>query len=269
VPGRGLIAIAAAAAVLCLAGCAQQGKVVSTTGSHSATSSSTTSSSTSSSAPEVKFHVHPHAVQPVAGSAPKPRTPPPAGVTASVSVSSGSQSATLAQPLSNQEVEQQLAQSGMSSNTNLATLTPNGLAIAPIGAPPQVQAIINAGNEIARLPYLYAGGHLTYQDTAYDCSGSISYVLAAAHLLDHTVDSTELETWGEPGPGKWVTVFANADHTFMYVAGRDRLAVVRSEGRRARPVDLHRQASARALALASGGRGASGAGLLHLVRARG
>src|ERR1700760_2186585 len=98
----------------------------------------------------------------------------------------------------------------MSSNPNLATLAPDGLAIAPIGAPPQVQAIINAGNEIARLPYRYAGGHLTYQDTAYDCSGSISYVLAAAQLLNTTVDSTELESWGKPGAGKWVTVFANA-----------------------------------------------------------
>jgi hypothetical protein len=218
VPGRGLIAIAAATAALC-AGCAEQSSVVSSTGSRSSTSSSTTSSSTSSSSPGPTFHVHPHAVQPVAGSAPKARTPPPAGTTASVSVSGHGQDEALAQPLSNSEVEQQLAQSGMSSNTHQATLTPDGLAVAPVGAPAQVQAIINAGNQIALLPYRYAGGHLTYQDTAYDCSGSISYVLAAAHLLDHTVDSTELETYGDPGPGKWVTIFANAGHTFMYVAG--------------------------------------------------
>jgi hypothetical protein len=216
--GRGLIPIAAAVAGLC-AGCAQQGKVV-TTGSSSTTSSSSSSSSsstTTASAPT--FKVHPHAVQPVAGAAAKTHTPPPAGTSASVSVSSPSQEVSLSRPLSNAQVRAQLTQSGMSPNANQATLTPNGLAVAPPGAPAQVQAIINAGNEIARLPYRYAGGHLTYQDTAYDCSGSISYVLAAAHLLNYTVNSTALETWGKAGPGKWVTVFANAGHTFMYVAG--------------------------------------------------
>jgi hypothetical protein len=218
VRARGLIPIAAAVAALC-AGCAQQGKVI-TTGSSTATSSSTSSTSsstTTASAPT--FHVHPHAVQPVAGTAAKTRTPPPAGTTASVSVESPSQDVSLARPLSNAQVRAQLAQSGMSANAEQATLAPDGLAVAPPGAPAQVQAIINAGNEIARLPYRYAGGHLTYQDTAYDCSGSISYVLAAAHLLNYTVNSTALETWGKAGPGKWVTVFANAGHTFMYVAG--------------------------------------------------
>jgi cell wall-associated NlpC family hydrolase len=215
---RARLAIAAAAAALC-AGCAQQSTVVSSTGSRSATSSSTTSSSTTSEAPGPTLHVHPHVVQPVAGAAPKSKTPPPAGTTASVHVSSPSQNVALAQPLSNAQVEKELAQSGMSSDTRQATLTPDGLAVAPVGAPAEVQAIINAGNQIALLPYRYAGGHLTYQDTAYDCSGSISYVLAAAHLLGYTVNSTALETYGDPGPGKWVTIFANAGHTFMYVAG--------------------------------------------------
>ena len=107
----------------------------------------------------------------------------------------------------------------MSASTTQATLTPGGLAVAPIDAPAAVQEVIAAGNEIARLPYRYGGGHMTYEDSAYDCSGSISYVFAAAHLLDHTVVSGDLENWGKPGPGKWITVFANAGHTFMYVAG--------------------------------------------------
>jgi hypothetical protein len=220
VRARGLIPIAAAVAALC-AGCAEQQRVV-TTGSSTASSSSRSSSSstsrtTTASAPT--FHVHPHAVQPVAGTAGTTRKPPPAGTSASVSVESPTQDVALARPLSNAQVRAQLVKSGMSPNANQATLTPNGLAVAPPGAPAEVQAIINAGNEIARLPYRYAGGHLTYQDTAYDCSGSISYVLAAAHLLNYTVNSTALETWGKAGPGKWVTVFANAGHTFMYVAG--------------------------------------------------
>jgi cell wall-associated NlpC family hydrolase len=216
--GRGLIPIAAAVAALC-AGCAQQQQVVTTGSATSTSSSSTSSSSSTTTASAPTFHVRPHAVQPVAGAGAKTRTPPPAGTTASVSVESPAQDVSLAKPLSITQVRAQLAQSGMSANAQQATLTSNGLAVAPPGAPAQVQAIINAGNEIARLPYRYAGGHLTYQDTAYDCSGSISYVLAAAHLLDTTVNSTALETWGKPGAGKWVTVFANAGHTFMYVAG--------------------------------------------------
>ena len=82
----------------------------------------------------------------------------------------------------------------MTASPNQATLTPNGLAIAPIDAPAAVQEMIAAGNQIARLPYRYGGGHLTYEDTAYDCSGSISYVFAAAHLLDRTVVSGQLRT---------------------------------------------------------------------------
>jgi hypothetical protein len=215
VRARGLIPIAAAVAALC-AGCASAQRVV-TTDTATTSSSSSSSSTTTASAPT--FKVHPHAVQPVAGTAGTTRKPPPAGTSASVSVESPSQDVSLARPLSNAEVRAQLVRSGMTANPKQATLTPDGLAVAPPGAPAQVQAIINAGNEIARLPYRYAGGHLTYQDSAYDCSGSISYVLAASHLLNYTVNSTALETWGKAGAGKWVTVFANAGHTFMYVAG--------------------------------------------------
>ena len=101
----------------------------------------------------------------------------------------------------------------------LWTLTSGGLAVAPIGAPAAVQEVISAGNQIARLPYIWGGGHMTYEDSGYDCSGSLSYVLAAAGLLNGTMTSGELEHWGKPGPGKWITVFATNGHTFMYVAG--------------------------------------------------
>jgi cell wall-associated NlpC family hydrolase len=162
------------------------------------------------------LRAHPQAIEPVAGAA-APSAAPSAGPT-EVSVGS-SAGGTLPQPVSNAQIRQELAQSGMTASPNQATLTPDGLAVAPIDAPAVVQAVITAGNEIARLPYRYGGGHLTYEDTAYDCSGSISYVFAAAHLLDRTVVSGQLENWGAPGPGKWITVFANAGHTFMYVAG--------------------------------------------------
>jgi cell wall-associated NlpC family hydrolase len=157
---------------------------------------------------------HPQAIEPVAGAAPAA-----AAVPSTAGVSVGPPAKSLPEPDSIADIRRQLAQSGMSASPNQATLTAGGLAVAPIDAPAAVQEVIAAGNEIARLPYRYGGGHMTYEDTAYDCSGSISYVFAAAHLLNHTVVSGQLENWGDPGPGKWITVFANAGHTFMYVAG--------------------------------------------------
>jgi hypothetical protein len=121
--------------------------------------------------------------------------------------------------VSDAEVRAQLAASHISADPNRATLTPDLLAVAPIAAPAQVQAVINAGNQIAHLPYLWGGGHMRYEDSAYDCSGSISFVLAAAGLLQGTMTSGQLMHWGAPGPGKWITVFASPGHTFMYVAG--------------------------------------------------
>jgi hypothetical protein len=121
--------------------------------------------------------------------------------------------------MSNGAVLAQLQASGISPNPDQATLIPGGLALAPINAPPEVQQIIDAGNEIARLPYRFGGGHGTFEDSEYDCSGSLSFVLAASGLLRSTVTSGELESYGDPGAGKWITIFANAGHTFMYVAG--------------------------------------------------
>ena len=122
-------------------------------------------------------------------------------------------------PVSDAVIRQELLASGVTANPDQAQLTPNLLAVAPIGAPLAVQQVIQAGNEIARLPYVWGGGHGTYADTGYDCSGSISFVFAAAHLINTTMVSGELAGWGDPGPGKWITIFANAGHTFMYVAG--------------------------------------------------
>jgi peptidoglycan hydrolase-like protein with peptidoglycan-binding domain len=101
----------------------------------------------------------------------------------------------------------------------VATITAAGKAVAPAGAPAAVAAIIAAGNRIATTPYRYGGGHPDFTDTAYDCSGSVSFALHGASLLDYPWDSTMLESLGEAGPGTWVTVYANAGHTFMVVAG--------------------------------------------------
>ena len=146
------------------------------------------------------------------------------------SASSGSASGSgLAQPVSNAEILQQLKASGISANPNQATLTSDGLAIPPANAPSAVVAAIQAGNQIAHLPYIWGGGHITYEDTGYDCSGSLSFILAAAGLLNGTETSGELESYGAPGPGKWITIYATAGHTFAYIAGLRFDTVARAE----------------------------------------
>ena len=101
-----------------------------------------------------------------------------------------------------------------------ATLNSDGTATAPQGAPPAVAQIIQAGNQIASAPYEYGGGHNDgFTDSGYDCSGSVSYALHGAGLLKAPLDSGEFMSWGAPGPGQWVTIYANEGHVYMVVAG--------------------------------------------------
>jgi peptidoglycan hydrolase-like protein with peptidoglycan-binding domain len=105
------------------------------------------------------------------------------------------------------------------NNGPQATVGPDGLAVAPAGAPPQVQQIIAAGNQIASKPYKYGGGHGKWDDTGYDCSGSVSFALHGAGLLDEAMPSGSFTSWGDAGPGQWVTIYANGGHMYMVVAG--------------------------------------------------
>jgi len=100
-----------------------------------------------------------------------------------------------------------------------AKLTSDGLAMAPANAPDAVKQIIAAGNKIAKLPYIYGGGHGKWEDDGYDCSGSVSYALHGANLLKAPLVSGDFPSWGESGPGQWVTIYGNSGHVFMYVAG--------------------------------------------------
>jgi cell wall-associated NlpC family hydrolase len=95
----------------------------------------------------------------------------------------------------------------------------NGVALPPLEAPEEVKQIIEAGNVIARKPYVWGGGHGRWLDTGYDCSGSVSFALAAAGLLSGPLASGPLMSWGKPGPGKWVTIYSSPGHVYMYVAG--------------------------------------------------
>ena len=100
-----------------------------------------------------------------------------------------------------------------------AQLTEDGLAIPPAGAPEPVKKVIAAANEIAHKPYRYGGGHGDWEDTGYDCSGSVSYALHGGGLLDQAMPSGSFASWGESGEGQWITVYANGGHAYMTVAG--------------------------------------------------
>jgi hypothetical protein len=108
---------------------------------------------------------------------------------------------------------------GDRASVTRASALPNGIAVPPLEAPEEIKQIIEAGNVIARSPYLWGGGHGKWIDKGYDCSGSVSFALAAAGLLDGPLDSGRLSRWGETGRGRWVTIYANAGHVFMEVAG--------------------------------------------------
>ena len=100
-----------------------------------------------------------------------------------------------------------------------AVIQPNGLAAAPAAAPPAVKAAIAAANSIATTPYVWGGGHGSWYSYGYDCSGAVSFALYGAGLLDTPLTSGALESYGEPGPGKWITIYANATHTYVVIAG--------------------------------------------------
>jgi hypothetical protein len=101
-----------------------------------------------------------------------------------------------------------------------AKLLKDGTAIPPADAPPAIQTAIAAGNAIHTMPYTWGGGHRDFLDTGYDCSGAVSYVLHGAGLLTSPMPSGPLAaSWGLPGKGRWITVYANASHAYMVVAG--------------------------------------------------
>ncbi len=125
-------------------------------------------------------------------------------------------------------ISEQMAGAGASvPATAPAPLTPGqsadfiseSQASIPSAAPPAVQAAIEAANAIATTPYVWGGGHGSFESSGYDCSGAVSYALNGGGFLSSPLDSTGLSTWGEPGPGQWITVYANAGHAWVVIAG--------------------------------------------------
>jgi peptidoglycan hydrolase CwlO-like protein len=124
-------------------------------------------------------------------------------------------------------ISEQLSASGAPVPSTPAPLTPGqsaeyiseSQASVPSAAPPAVQAAIEAANAIATTPYIWGGGHGSFESSGYDCSGAVSFALHGGGLLESPLDSTGLETWGDPGAGQWITVYANSGHAWMIIAG--------------------------------------------------
>jgi hypothetical protein len=101
----------------------------------------------------------------------------------------------------------------------------NGVAIPPAAAPERVKKVFAAANRIVKKPYVYGGGHKPYSqlwkklDRGYDCSGTVSHALYGGKFLTSPLDSSSFMSWGEPGPGQWVTVYTNPGHAYVVIAG--------------------------------------------------
>jgi cell wall-associated NlpC family hydrolase len=95
----------------------------------------------------------------------------------------------------------------------------NGKAIPPANAPARVVAAIEAANKIRKKPYKWGGGHASFKDSGYDCSGAVSYALRGARMLKSPLPSGSLAKWGNRGKGKWITVYAHGGHVYAVIAG--------------------------------------------------
>jgi len=160
---------------------------------------------------------HPRAVEPEAG---VPATQQPAGQSSSSATSAGA-----SQSPSDDEIRRELAQlRDLAGKAQVPVgdrgrVLADGTAVAPKDAPQIVRDVINTGNVIAKTPYLWGGGHGSWAASGYDCSGSVSFALAGAGLLDSPLTSGLLARWGSAGRGRWITIYATGGHVFMEVAG--------------------------------------------------
>jgi hypothetical protein len=119
-----------------------------------------------------------------------------------------------------QRLRQVVAQVAAAPATGKTRINPDGTATAPAGAPAPVQAAVAAANQIIDTSYCMGGGHKSWTSSCYDCSGAVSFALHGAGLLTTPEDSVQLESYGSPGPGEWITIYADASHAFIVVAGR-------------------------------------------------
>jgi cell wall-associated NlpC family hydrolase len=108
---------------------------------------------------------------------------------------------------------------GHASGDGSTSILLTGIALPPPDAPQEVKDVINNANLIVGRPYIWGGGHGSWYSHGYDCSGAVSFALYGGGMIPRPLTSSELEGWGATGPGKWITVYANASHTFAEIAG--------------------------------------------------
>ncbi len=116
-------------------------------------------------------------------------------------------------------MRQKIFASTSAEGSDATSILLTGIALPPPNAPQTVKDVINNANAIVGRPYIWGGGHGGWYSHGYDCSGAVSFALFGGGLIPRPLTSSELEGWGAPGPGKWITVYANASHTFAEIAG--------------------------------------------------
>jgi hypothetical protein len=114
-------------------------------------------------------------------------------------------------------------------------------ALAPADAPDPIKGAISAANLIVKQPYRLGGGHGGWRSAGYDCSGAVSYALAGGGMLQTPLTSGALMNWGAPGPGKWLTIYANPGHVYAVIAGLrwDTVGDASGTGPRWHPLDAY------------------------------
>jgi hypothetical protein len=119
-----------------------------------------------------------------------------------------------------QRLRQVVAQVAAAPPTGKTRINPDGTATAPAGANAVVQQVIAGANSIISTSYCLGGGHGNFVSSCYDCSGAVSFALHAGGLLNTPMDSTQLESYGAPGPGQYITIYADSSHAFIVIDGR-------------------------------------------------
>jgi cell wall-associated NlpC family hydrolase len=206
----------AAVAAIAASGCGEAG-------TRQATAAGPSAQATPATRPDANAHEslpplkpHPQVVRAV-----RPGDGPPSGVTAG----NGTENSSNTAPPTDAQVRNELAAfrrhlAGVGAARGpIAEVRPDGTAVVPLDAPEVVARVVAAGNAIATTPYKWGGGHGGWKDTGYDCSGSVSFALAGAGLLQSPLTSGAFMHWGAPGRGRWITILANGGHAFMVVAG--------------------------------------------------
>ena len=143
----------------------------------------------------------------------------PGSVTLSGGTSPGHQPAGGTSPSTPRTPQAQSETPAPTASPGAAKLLSNGKAKAPPGAPAAVKRALRAGNRLQGKPYRFGGGHLRWEDDAYDCSGAASYALRGIGGLSSPLDSTGFMRWGLAGPGRWITTYANPNHMYVVIAG--------------------------------------------------